>query len=241
MSRKSEERRALLLLLLILVGGLGLMVLSREAREKSAGETPRSAAVGESPQGCNAGELDIQEALESGDLLPGVEDARSEETLGRLGSESIQPPSGESGSPDADQTTTESESSDRPGPASSASDSAMEPSGEEAEVRSSQLPLTLLLSPGLAVSGSPGRVRVVGLSEPTGSEAPVETIYSWYSEVLEGPWRLRLDAQVPVGLSLQISFEPAGEGAPPPITGAVKSNFDPSGALELVYQLDRLR
>jgi len=218
--RNEEERHALILLFGLLVVGLGVMVLSRQVREAAPRESTAAAQTSLGDRGCGAGELDLQEALESGDLLKEAVDSREGAAVET---------SGES-------TATESSSDDPP---SAQEDSSPAPPDAAAQAPTFQLPVTLMLSPGVPGRGVPGRVRVLGFQPGSPNGAGAEPAFIWTSDRFEGVWPLRVDAQVPVDLDLRVVYAPEGDS--PQLTGALRPQFSPQGSLELLYQLDRER
>jgi hypothetical protein len=218
--RNEEERRALILLFGLLVLGLGAMVLSRQIREAAPRHSTAAAQTSLGDRGCGAGELDLQEALESGDLIKKSVDSRE----------------GAAGEATGGSDATESSSGDPP---SGQEGSSSTPSDAAAQAPAFQLPVTLMLSPGVPGRGVPGRVRVLGF-EPGSPNGPgAEPAFIWTSDRFEGAWPLRVDAQVPVDLDLRIVYAPEGDS--PQLTGALRPHFSPQGAIELLYQLDRER
>lgn len=224
-TRNEEERRALILLFVLLVVGLGAMFLSRQAREAAPRESPGGDRTSLGERGCGAGEIDLQEALQAGDLIREAADAREDvtaETAGDTGSSD--PSSADPVSPDE-------------GPPSAEEEPPADP--QDAVAPAFQLPVTLMLSPGIPGKGVPGRVRVLGFEPGTPNGPAAAPAFSWTSDRFEGVWPLRVDAQVPVDLDLRVVYAPEGDS--PQVTGALRPQFSPQGSLELLYQLDRLR
>lgn len=230
-SSSKEERSALLLLLLFLVVGLGSMLVSRQARDRApAGSTEasRSSAGG---QGCGAGRIDLEEAIGGGDLLadaPDSGDARAPGTTEPSGHTIPSNGASSSGGSEESGEATSHRESER-------SARSPLPQGTEAF----QLPITLMLSPGVPGRGSEGHVWVLGYEAGSPNGPRVEPAFSWTSGRLGPDWPLRVDAQVPSGLDLRLVYDPLDDL--PDVTGAVRPLFSPQGALELRYQLDRVR
>lgn len=226
-SGNQEERNALVLLFLLLVVGLALMFASRQARDNASTRSSEARPSSAESQGCGAGEIDLEQALAGGDLL--APDAASleasvpvaTETAGRVNLSDV------AATTDSEQVAKrlESDRSEEP------------PLAQPTEAF--QLPVTLVLSPGVPGRGSEGHVRVLGY-EPGSSNGPgVEPAFSWRSDLQPATWPLRVDAQVPSGLDLRVVYEPLGDL--PGVTGAVRPTFSPQGEIGLLYQLDRVR
>ena len=236
-SGNQEERSALVLLFVLLVVGLGLMFASRQARDNASTRSPEARPPSAESQGCGAGEIDLEQALAGGDLL--APDAASLEdsvpaATETAGSVNLSDAAGDvAANADADSDSGSEQVANR-----LESDRSEEPpSGQPAEAF--QLPITLMLSPGVPGRGSEGRVRVLGYEHRSSNGPGVEPAFSWRSDLLPATWPLRVDAQVPSGLDLRVVYEPLGDL--PAVTGAVRATFSPQGELELLYQLDRVR
>jgi hypothetical protein len=228
-SGNQEERSALVLLFLLLVVGLGLMFASRQARDNASTRSPEARPPSAESQGCGAGEIDLEQALAGGDLL--APDAASPE-------DSVPTATETAGSVNLSDVAADTDSGSEQVANRLESDRSEEPpSGQPAEAF--QLPITLMLSPGVPGRGSEGRVRVLGYEHRSSNGPGVEPAFSWRSDLLPATWPLRVDAQVPSGLDLRVVYEPLGDL--PAVTGAVRATFSPQGELELLYQLDRVR
>lgn len=223
-SRHQDERSALLFLFLVLVVGLGLMFGSRQARDNAAGASKEARPPSTGERGCAAGEIDVEEAIAGGDLLAGAGPASEPQpgATGTSGSRSLSVPVRES-----KEGVSSVESAPREEPTL--------PQMSEA----SQLPITLMLSPGIPGRGSEGHVRVLGYEAGSPNGPGTVPAFTWRSGLNPSGWPLRVDAQVPLGLDLRVVYEPLGDL--PAVTGAVRPRFSPQGELELLYQLDRLR
>lgn len=110
-----------------------------------------------------------------------------------------------------------------------------------AAVQSVGVPLVLSRGEEIPEGPARGHALVLGFTAGGSGAASDEPRYTWISGTLEGPWPLRVEAQLPVGLDLRVVFRHDAVADPSGVdySGELLVGFQAQGLIEVRYPLTR--